>query len=180
MNTFRVYKPNKQGTGTASQWQLSYQSDDRYHPWKLFYKIATQMGADENGNARFDWDNSIKVKMDISDLGEILAVLEHQQQQVGQDGKIFHKIGPNTKVINFFHNEANNNYFMKVSGKSPKGAVAYQQNMTIGEGCALRILLKEAVIKLSYWGIRGMQKSYSNTTLPASSPNPQNAFSQAI
>ena len=179
MNTFRVYKPNKQGTGTASQWQLSYKNDDRYHPWKLFYSIATQTGMDENGNARFDWENAIKVKMDIPDLGEILAVLEHQQQQVGHDGKLFHKSGANNKVINFFHNEANNNYFMKVSSKTSQGVIAYQQNMTIGEGCALRVLLKEAVLKLSYWGIRSMQKSYSNTNLQAS-PAPQNTFPQAI
>lgn len=179
MNTFRVYKPNKQGTGSASQWQLSYKSDDRYNPWKLFYEIAKQTVIDENGNARFDWENSIKVKMDISDIGEILAVLEQKQQQVGQDGKIFHKTEANNKVINFFFNEKTNNFFIKVSRQTTEGVVALQQNMSIGEGCTLRILLHEAILKLSYWGIRNVQKNYSNSNLQAS-PAPQKTFPAAV
>ena len=179
MNTFRVYKPNKQATGTASQWQLSFKKDEKYNPWKLFYEMAKQTGIDEKGNARFDWENAIRVKMDIPDLGEILAVLEQKQQQVGNDGKIFHKTDSNNKIINFFYNENSKNYFMKVSRQTAEGVVAFQQNMTIGEGCALSILLKEAIVKLSCWGTRNVQKNYSNPNLQVS-PDRQNTLPQAM
>ena len=178
MNSFRVYRANKQENGTASEWQLSYKNQEKYNPWKLFFSIATQAGKDDNGNARFDWENAIKVKMEVSDLCEILAVLEHKQQQAGHGGKIFHKRGDENKIITFFHNEDNNNYFMKVSHQSPKGVVAYQLNLSIAEGCALRVLIEQAIIKLTNWGIRGTQKNYQNNNMQI--PTTQETFQQAI
>lgn len=179
MNTYRVYKANKQGNGSATEWQLSFKSQEQYNPWKLFFSIATQTTTDENGNARFDWENAIRVKMDVSDLCEILAVLEHKQSQVGNNGKIFHKMGNDNKIINFFHNENTNNYFIKVSHQTTGGVVSHQQNMSIAEGCALRVLIEQAIVKLTYWGVRGYQKKYANNQQQEAAAE-QNAFQQAI
>jgi hypothetical protein len=179
MNAYRVYRANKQENGTASEWQLSFKSQEKYNPWKLFYSIASQAGIDENGNARFDWENATRVKMDVSDLCKILAVLEHKQSQAGHGGKIFHKHGNDNKIINFIHNENSNNYFMKVSHQSPAGVVTLQQNLSIGEGCALRVLIEQAIIKLTNWGTRGTRKNHQNHNMQ-SNPATQGAFQQAI
>ena len=180
MNTYRVYRANKQGNGTASEWQLSYKGYEKYSPWKLFFSIATQTETDENGNARFDWDHAICVKMDVSDLCEILAVLEHKQSEAGNGGKIFHKKGNDNKIINFIHNENTKNYFIKVSHQSDKGVVAYQQNMSIAEGCALRVLIEQAIVKLANWGISGIEKDDANNSMQKSLAPPQGTFQQAI
>lgn len=161
MGSYRVYKANKQGTGAASEWQLSFKGQEKFSPWKVFFSIAKQLPQDENGNARFDWDHAIRLKMDVSDLCEIIAVLENKQKEAGYGGKIFHKHGSDNKIINFIHNSENNNYFMKVSHQSPNGVTALQQNLSIGEGCALHILLKEAILKLTNWGYTSARKSYA-------------------
>lgn len=180
MNTYRVYRANKQGNGTATEWQLSFKSQEQYSPWKMFFSIAKQVEQDNNGNARFDWENAIRVKMDVSDLCEILAVLEHKQAQAGNGGKIFHKMGNDNKIINFFHNESTNNYFLKVSHQTTEGVVASQQNISIAEGCALRVLIEQAIVKLTYWGVRGYQKKYAGNNQQQESTVQQNAFQQAI
>ncbi len=182
MSGYRVYKANKQGTGAASEWQLSFKHQEKFSPWKLFFSIAKQLEKDEKGNPRFDWDHAICVKMDISDISEILAVLEGAQKEAGYGGKIFHKHGEDNKIINFIHNSENNNYFMKVSHQSPQGVTALQQNLTTAEGCALRTLLQHALIKLTNWGYSGGSKNYAPKTIPEMPKIPQNPqeFQKAI
>jgi hypothetical protein len=161
MNAYRVYKPNKQGTGSASEWQLAFHTQEKFNPWKLFFSIAKQTATDENGNNRFDWDNAIKVKMDTSDLGEIIAVLDGKQKEAGHGGKIFHQFNNDNKIINFIKNEDNGSFFIKVSHQRNGDVVSYQQNLTIGEGCALKVLLQEALIKLNNWGYSNYRKNYA-------------------
>ena len=182
MSSYRVYKANKQGTGAASEWQLSFKNQERFSPWKLFFSIAKQLNKDENGNPHFNWDNAIRVKMDVTDISEILAVLENKQKEAGYGGKIFHKHGNNNKIINFIHNPEKSNYFIKVSHQSASGVVALQQNLTIAEGCALRILLEHALLKLTNWGYSNMQKNYAPKTIPdlPQKIQSQSPFQQAI
>jgi hypothetical protein len=182
MSGFRVYKANKQGTGTASEWQLSFKSQEKFSPWKLFFSIAKQLKKDEKGNPRFDWDNAICVKMDVTDISEIIAVLENRQKEAGYGGKIFHKHGNENKIINFIHNPEHDNFFIKVSHQSQKGVIALQQNLTIAEGCALRILLQHALLKLTNWGYSSMRKNYAPKTMPGvpRSAQEQPPFQQAI
>ncbi len=179
MNSFRVYKANKQSKGTASEWQLSYRHGEKYQPWKLFFSIATQIGVDENGNARFDWEKAICVRMGISDLCEILAVLEGRQESAGHEGKLYHATENDSKVINFFRNEGSGSYCIKVSHKSQRGLVALQQGLSVGEGCALRVLIESAIPKLVNWGVRGSQRKFERVpdTVPM---NEEKVLEQAI
>ncbi len=181
MNAYRIYKPNKQGNGSASEWQLSFKREEKFSPWKLFFSIAKQTGTDENGNNRFDWDNAIKVKMDVNDLCEILAVLEDKQKEAGNGGKIFHQYGNANKIINFIHNEENNNFFIKVSHQNNGNVVSLQHNLSIGEGCALKVLIEEAIIKLTNWGYNNYRKNYTPKQMPSvPKESPQNTLQQAI
>ncbi len=166
MSNYRVYKANKQGTGSATEWQLSFKGQEKFSPWKLFFSIAKQLEKDANGNPRFDWDNAICVKMDITDISEIIAVLEDQQKEAGNGGKIFHQHGTENKIINFIQNREHGGYFMKISHQSQKGVITLQQNLTMGEGCALRILLQNAVLKLTNWGYVNKRKNYAPKTIP--------------
>ena len=180
MSGYRVYKANKQGTGSATEWQLSFKSQEKFSPWKLFFTIASQLEKDENGNPHFDWDKAIRVKMDVSDVSEILAVLEGYQKEAGYGGKIFHKHGDENKIINFIHNPENGNYFIKVSHQSSNGVMALQQNMTIAEGCALRILLQNALLKLTNWGYNNNRKNYAPKTIPERAQQTPSPFSEAV
>lgn len=179
MNSYRIYRANKNGTGTATDWQLSFKGQDRFSPWKLFLKIVKQVGVDDNGNARFNWDQGITVKLDLSDIGEILAVLDWKQAQVGSTGKLFHQNGNENKVINFNYNQNTNNYFIKISHQSANGVNSCQQTISLAEGKIIQTLLGHAILKLTGWSdARGYSKSsraqYANKAEPGAY-EPQNA-----
>lgn len=160
MGSYRVYKANRNGNGTASEWQLSHKSQDQYSPWKCFLSLAPQCAdADVNGNARFDWDNSIRLKMDITDLSEFLAVLEWKKAQAGFDGKIFHKKGDENKIINFSYNQKNNQYYLRVSHQTSNGVNTLQQGISLAEGCALQTLIQNAIVKMTGWGSTGKRRN---------------------
>src|SRR6187402_2909445 len=100
---FRIYRANKSNTGTATSWQLSYKSEEKYDKYIPFLMAANQTGTDANGNAQFDWDNKITIKLGENDLGEIMSVLERRKNEVGFNGKGLYHQSPNggNKVIYF-------------------------------------------------------------------------------
>jgi hypothetical protein len=72
---------------------------------------------------------------------------------------------------------------LKISHQSPRGVVVLQQNMTIGEGGILRVLIEEAIVKLSNWGVIGFQESRSSNntnTEKADFPQLPPSIQQAI
>lgn len=153
MASFRIYKPNKNNTGSVTQWEISLKDIERggrkLKQWMSFLSMAQQSGVDDNGNARFDWDNQVIVKLEEVDIGEILAVLRGIKPSVGAKGSLFHQSpsGEN-KVIKFNTNE-NEGYYINISSQdSNKNVVKGGHTITEGEGQILVVFLTKALDKM--------------------------------
>lgn len=149
---FRVYKPKNDGNGTAIAWQLSYKEANKYNPWTMFLVAAKQVGQDNNGNAKFDWENGFTVKLGDADLGEIIALLEGRKRFLGSKGSLFHQTpSGGNKVISIEPNDYG--YIVSVSAqdenKTNLGKIS--NSMTHGEASLLLVLLKKAVENIYGW-----------------------------
>jgi hypothetical protein len=148
---FRIYRANKKNTGTATKWQLSFKKDKKYDNWEMFLVGANQTGMTEDGNATFDWEKPIIVKLGINDLGEMIAVLERRKDYVGQEGTLFHQTpGGGNKVVGF--GLVDQGYGLKISAQDKdKNKSEVRQVIGFGEAAVLLILLKRAVERIYGW-----------------------------
>lgn len=154
---FRVYKPNNQGTGAASEWQLS-RKDTKYNNVMFFLIGAKQTGKDENDNASFAWkDETQKVTMKLgeNDIGEVLAVLNGLKDKAGTDQGLFHKNTKGNTVLSFSRYVKDDKfvgYGLRLSKKTTDGlTVQLQHLLSLGEGEILRVLLGEVVKEMYSW-----------------------------
>lgn len=150
----RFYRPKKDGAGCAAAIQLSYKQDNKYEPWMMFLTVAPQTGTDENDNASFDWkEKSIKVKLGDNDIGEMLAVLQGRQNQVGFKGSLFHETpGGGNKILQLSVAD-NGGYYLQVSGqdKDKKPMGRFSLVLSNGDASILQTLLERAVILMYNW-----------------------------
>lgn len=161
MNNYRLYKPSRDGSGCASQWQLAEKKVTRgkdnkeFTDFVVFLEVAPQLpDKDTNGNDRFDWDNSITVKMGVADIGEVLAVLDGKKDAVGgEKGTLFHETpGGGNKVVGFSWLKDRGQFGLKVSAQdAQKNAKKAQHLMSVGEACILGTLLKQAIVRMYQW-----------------------------
>jgi hypothetical protein len=149
---YRVYKPKNDGKGAASAWQLSFKQDNKYNPWMMFLVMAQQTGADDNGNARFDWENGLTVKLGDADVGEIIAVLEGRKDSVGQKGMLFHQTpSGGNKVIKLERNDYGYNLSVSAQDENKNRLGPIYHSLTDGEATMLLVLLKQAIITMYGW-----------------------------
>lgn len=153
MKEFRIYRPNKNGNGFASAWQLSYKEQNKYDKYQMFLVVAPQVGLDDNENAKFDWkDKSITVKLGENDIGEILAVLDRRKESVGFKGTLFHQ-SPNggNKVIELKNAEKGDGYYFKVSQQTvDKEKIGPYSHIISGADAAILSQLLKYAIGLIY------------------------------
>lgn len=148
---YRIYKPNKNGNGVASKWQLSFKPEKKYDQFELFLVTSSQSGEDEKGNQRFDWESGIIVKIGEADLGEIISVLEGRKDSLGFKGMLFHETpGGGNKVIKLDSTEKG--YTLSVSAQdSEKNKKNHYQVISPGEAAILLVLLRAAVVRIYNW-----------------------------
>ena len=148
MKEYRIYRPNKQGNGTASKVSMRTNKETRYNDKYLFWEIAPQTGVDENKNASFDWrtkdkkdTKSIVVKIGLPDCGEMLAVLKGRAESVD----LFHQNQHGNSVIKFGWN--NKKLGIQISSK--KGDAEpnrLQHGISIGEAAILEVFFEYYVV----------------------------------
>ncbi len=116
------FHPNMKGTGSAVKFELHPAHDDV--DGSIFMTIATQKtvgsGRDGVGSfATFDWEHRICVKLDKTDLSQIIQVFRGMQEDV-MDGKgLFHRTSGANTIIRFAHRiEPVPGYLLSVSRKS--------------------------------------------------------------
>ncbi len=73
---YTLYKPNSRGIGAAVRFSVSREKE------AIFVEAAAQAG-----DRQFDWENKIIMKWGLSDIGEVLAVLQDRQPSA----KLFHQ-----------------------------------------------------------------------------------------
>ena len=100
------YHANSKGTGSALQMELHPAHDET--AGSIFLSIAHQKtaGSRESGNVimpSFDWKNKAVLKLDASDLSQILQVMRGIQESIADGKGLFHRSVNATTVIKFEH-----------------------------------------------------------------------------
>lgn len=158
---YRIYKPNKSGNGSATRLQIRHGDKQGRPVVYLFIESTQQTGTDSEGNASFGWkepEKKITFKLDVVDIGELLAVLNGAKNFAGnpaKDGKggmgIFHQNDAGNTVLKFEKSEQGNVYWYGLSSKRNGKLLAIKHMVTLGEAEILYLLLQEAVKMMFAW-----------------------------
>lgn len=135
-NFVAVYKPNNKNTGTAAQFKMGNKRDC------MFLEVAKQVRPKED-KSPYDWTNKFTVKLGVSDIGKILALLngalppsnDPQKEDLG----LFHNNAKGNKVIKF--KKQNNGYYVKISCKEGEKVDNVAFPLSVDEAELLRIAL---------------------------------------
>ena len=147
-NNLKIFKPNKNNNGAATQ--FAWSPDKRC----IFIESAPQLqDKDSSGNALFDWkNNKIIFKLGPPDIAEMLCVLDGIKNSVGYADKgLFHENTKGNAVLKFQKAEKSGYYFgisVKKDGSEP---VAIKHSITDSEGMILQILLRRAIEIVYDW-----------------------------
>ncbi len=152
-----LYHPNGKGTGSALQLELRLNrtGEDRYDCFFLemaLQKTAAANGTDGRKPATFDWAAKATVKMDFTDICEVLTVLEGRAEQAGgQRNGIYHESGNTNTVIGLKKN-AEGGYFLGVSRKDKQGAQVFKGHMLLSEAEAigLRCVMQSGLFFMTF------------------------------
>lgn len=153
IEAYKIYKPKKDGTGTASQ--FSFAKDKGC----LFLEMAAQLPTkDENDNATFNWDNKIIFKMGPVDVAELLLVLHNIKNGAGTKEKdtenykgLFHSTSNGNSILKFEKGKYDGFYLGLNVKKGDSTPVSLKHSLTSGEGIILRILLEKAIELIYDW-----------------------------
>lgn len=149
---FRIYRANKNKTGTASSWQLSFKQDRKFDQYHLFLNITNQANQDDDdGNAKFNWktDQEIIVNLGENDIGGLLSVLEGRTGEIG----LFHESpkGGN-KTIGLTRNDKG--FYLNVTSKGKEKTdpvIKHSQALSFTEASILTVLLRRALERIYSW-----------------------------
>jgi len=136
---YTLYKPTKAQTGGAIKFNVQRSGK------ASFMKCALQI-APMGGSRVFDWEdeNAINVKMGLTDLGQMLAVIFGKQKEA----KLFHKTESDNKIVEFTPtgNPERPGYYLKVSHKrgnaEPK---RLSVGVTVAEAMILKVYIENAI-----------------------------------
>lgn len=148
---FSLYRANKKGDGTACQFNVRPDIES------VFLQMASQTNKmTDSGHATFDWEESKAIfKMGISDISEVLCVLEGRKQKVGaQDGKyagsLFHQNSDGNSSLAFEKSDKGG-FYMSLSIKKGSDLKRYGQYLSEAEGKCLSVLLRKSIEAIYYW-----------------------------
>lgn len=149
------YHANAKGTGSAIKFELHPAHDDT--PGSIFVSLAMQktVGTLQGGTQifpTFDWKNRISLKLDRTDLSQILQVLRGMQESI-LDGKgLYHTSPTGNSIIKFAHQiDPRPGYMLSVWKKLPSGE---QMNayfiFDVNEAFTLMLALERAMMYVCF------------------------------
>ena len=122
------YHANAKGTGSAVQMRLHPAHD--YTDGSIWLKIANQMtiGNRMGPNptfATFDWENAMTVKLDFSDLCQMLQVLRGECEAINDGKGLYHRSPLGLTTIRLKHLvDPVSGYVLEICRSSQKGNAA--------------------------------------------------------
>lgn len=151
-----IYHPNAKGTGSAIKLEL--------HPARegvcgsIFLRIAKE-GAHrmEEGWTRplpsFEWESAATVRLDISDLSQMLQVFRGIQESIADGKGLYHRSATTTKIIKLEHRiEPTPGYLLEVHEK-PAGkdeSCRHWFQFTQTEALALMVAIEQSMGLLAF------------------------------
>ena len=150
--TYSIYKPRRDGGGCASGWELNAEKE------AVFLEVAAQVGTMQGeDNARFDWPNKLIMKLGVTDIGEILALLERRQKGIGpqKDGRhrgLFHKTAAGSTTLSFEESQQQPGWHLRIGvQKTGSDVQSHSHSITPGEGATLLVLMRLAIERIYAW-----------------------------
>jgi hypothetical protein len=153
----RLYHPSGSGTGSAMQLEPRFSSagEDRYNCFFLEMAAQKTTGRQEDGNrvhATFDWKAKLAVKLDFTDICELLTVLEGQSEKVGgSHNGLYHQNGSTSTIITFQKSEKGG-YVIGLSRKDAADGEARRVCMVLStaEAIGLRSIFQGSLFFLAF------------------------------
>lgn len=152
------YHANLKGTGSAVRFSLHPAHD--FTAGSVFVTLARQLtvaGRQPDGSmafATFDWKNSISLKLDRSDLSQILQVLRGMQESIADGKGLFHVSPSGQASIRFEHRiEPKPSYVLSVlkkgtaPGSEPKNGYFI---FDVDEAFVLMLSLEQAMLYVCF------------------------------
>ena len=154
------YHPNSAGHGCAVRFEL--RPARRGREGYIFAELARQksMVQQQNGArqaATFDWEARVAIKLGLTDVCAMLAVLEGRSTAAGGDKGLFHQTDVATTVITFRRvEEPFAGYAFEVSRKERRAgaeAIRLRIGLSEAEGCGLRQVFADAIFHLCFYAM---------------------------
>lgn len=152
------YHANSQGTGAAARLELRMngRGEERYDC--VFLEMARQktLAAANQGQrtpATFDWENKVTVKLDFSDVCEILMILEGRRDRMGgARSGLYHQAAGASTIITLERNEKQTGFFLGISRKTHDGKQVFKGQMLLsdGEALGLRCVLQTSLFFMAF------------------------------
>lgn len=137
------YHPGAAGNGVALQVEPRVRRKDTDRHNCFFFEMAAQKTAAERDGDRkvfptFDWENKLTVKMDFTDICEMLLVLEGKQERVGgQKNGLYHDSEKAVTVITFGKIPDRDGYSFGLSRKDKGSGQLTRLHIALSEAEAL-------------------------------------------
>jgi len=153
----RFYHPSASGRGSAMQLEprFSNRQGDRYNCF--FLELAAQKTAPgradgERVHATFNWKEKLAVKLEFTDICELLVVLEGRAEKAGNGrGGLYHQHGSVNTIITCQKAERGG-YLVGLSRKDAATGATNRVNIVLSEAEAvgLRHVLQTSLFFLSF------------------------------
>lgn len=149
------YHANPKGTGSAVRMELHparISPDGICTPGCIFMSCAMQKSM-YGSLPSFDWDNKIVVKLDRSDLSQIIQVFRGMRESINDGKGLLHRYVNSTTIIRLSHHiEPVHGYLLNVIKKSTEGD---SQNgfgivFTPDEALTLMLSLEQAMMYVCF------------------------------
>lgn len=117
----------------------------------MFLETAKQIGKNENGNAQYDWQNKITMKLGVPDVAEIAAVLAGRKESVGAKGSLFHQTpSGGNKVLDVKSTDKGYEFSLSAKDAEDKVSRAYIA-LNHAEAELLCTMLRHAMVLMHNW-----------------------------
>ena len=150
---YKIYKPNKAGTGCASQFQIvTYKNVRDKERVVLFVDIAPQIES-KTENAAFGWQEKnrcVTVQLDDNDISDLLLVLVGAKDSAGTGKGLYHKNPKGNTVIKLDHGDKG--LFFGLSAQRDGQNVRLGHSLTANEAVILTEIFK-AYFVLKYGNV---------------------------
>jgi len=152
MSELRIYKPNKDGNGAASKFQVVVKekmgkNNRSFDSLMCFLTMGGQTGKDQDGNASFGWgvpEKEIILKISTIDAASIISGLLGVEPEV----KLFHQNSLGNTSLTLTRAPKGNMFYLRVAaqrGKEP--LVELKHSITMSEAILLKIYLERFIGK---------------------------------
>ena len=149
-----LYHANGKGTGSAVRFEVTPAAGDR--DGAVYMKLAQQKsvasGSNEQGNrqhATFDWQNRVTVKLNFSDLCQMIPVFKGASPSIAEGKGLYHDSRSHVTMINLaFQTEPSRGHALEVSRRPKAGsepATRVRMLFNAAEAYGLGTVLEQAL-----------------------------------